>query len=85
MNTRNTTQLGTPYERMLAGIDDSIRPVFDEPGSTAATTGEKATDSAIAMDTGLIGGVKMLTDVFRADSRASQALGEAQKNLDAKT
>lgn len=85
MNTRNTTRLNTPYERMLAGIDDSMQPVFAEPGPRAASASEKAADSAIALGTGLIGGVKMLTDTFGADNRASLALGDAQKSLDAKT
>ncbi len=69
----------------MAGIDDSMQPVFAEPGPQAATTREKATDSAIALGGSLISGVKMLTDAFGADNRVSEFLGDAQKNLDAKT
>ncbi len=75
----------TAYERMMAGEDLNRAGTFAQAGPQAATTREKATDSAIALGTGLLGGVKMVADVFGADNRASLALGEAQKSLDAKT
>lgn len=75
----------TAYERMMAGEDLNRAGTFAQALPQAATTREKATDSAIALGTGLLGGVKMVADVFGADNRASLALGEAQKNLDAQT
>ena len=75
----------TAYERMMAGEDVSRAGTFAQALPQAATTREKVSDSAIALGTGLIGGVKMLSDVFGADNRVSEFLGDAQKNLDAKT
>jgi hypothetical protein len=75
----------TAYERMMAGEDLNRAGTFAQAGPQAATTREKVADSAIALGTGLIGGVKMLTDVGGADNSFSQALGDAQKSLDAKT
>ncbi len=75
----------TDYERMMAGEDVSRAGTFAQALPQAATTGEKVADSAIALGTGLLGGVKMVADVFGADNPASLALGDAQKNLDAQT